>query len=162
MNKHYISLDEKPEKGIVLTLMVVFGILCWITALWWAYYLIKNPDQQGSFWAATIFLFLFGAYQVYAGLGNARRFLETDGSLITIRQNSFLPRKQFEAALVDHITIRSMDVIFAYNKTRKHKLKLGIRYPDLGEEIKKVIIDYAGSNKIELFYSYDTTGAKKE
>jgi len=155
MEIKYFSLDERPEKGFVSTLMVVFGILCLGTSGWWAYFLFISQDQQSIFWAATAFLFLFGAYQIYAGLGYARRYIEIKGGKIRIRQNSFFPPRDFEAGIISEITIRSSDVLFKYDRDKSFKLKLGIRYPDLGENIKSEIVSYAEINKIEVFYKYD-------
>lgn len=157
MENKYFSLDERPEKGFVSTLMVIFGILCLGTSGWWAYFLVSSPDQQNMFWVATIFLFLFGAYQIYAGLGFARRYIKICGSKIRLRQNSFFPPVDLESGLISLITIRSADVVFKYDREKSYKLKLGIRYPDLGENIKTEIITYAESNKIEVFYKYDTS-----
>lgn len=156
MDNKYLSLDERPEKGFVSTLMVVFGILCFGTSAWWAYFLFNSPEQQSIYWVATIFLFLFGVYQVYAGLGYARRYIKIDGGKIIIRQNSFIPPRELEAGLISEIIIRSADIVFNYDKDRKIKLKLGIRYPDLGENIKSEIENYAEINKIEVYYKYDT------
>ena len=155
MHNNYLPLDEKPEKGFVLTLMVVFGILCLITSAWWAVYLIKSPGQQGSFWVATVFIFLFGIYQVYAGLGFARRYIRIEGDTIRIRQNSFLPAVEFVSGSISTITIRSADVVFKYEPDKSFKLRLGIRYPNLGENIKSEIISYAENNKVEVLYKYD-------
>lgn len=155
MEKIYLSLDEKPEKGFVSILMVVFGFLCLITSGWWAAFLLKSPDAQNSFWLATSFLLLFGLYQIYAGLGFARRYIKIDGGKITVRQNSFLTPRDFEANLISNITIRSADILIKYESNKSFKLKLGIRYPDLGENIKTEIISYAERNNIEALYEYD-------
>jgi hypothetical protein len=157
MEKKYLSLDEKPEKGFVSILMVIFGILCLITSGWWAAFLLKTPEQQNSFWLATSFLFLFGLYQIYAGLGYARRYIKIDGGNIIVRQNSFFAPKAFEATLISNITIRAADILIKYENIKSFKLKLGIRYPDLGENIKNEIILYAEKNKIEALYEYDIT-----
>jgi len=155
MENKYLTLDERPEKGFVSILMVIFGILCLGTSGWWAYFLISSPGQSNIFWAATLFLLIFGAYQVYAGLGYARRYIEIKGAGIRIRQNSFLPARVLAAGIISNITIRSADILFKYNRDRSFKLKLGIRYPDLGENIKAEIIRYAESNSIEVLYKYD-------
>ena len=155
MIRTYLSLDEKPEKKAVSVLMVVFGALCLFTAGWWAVFMIKVPENDNIFWAGTTFLFLFGIYQIYAGLGYARRYIKIDDKDIIIRQNSFFSPTSFSAPMISSIIIRSMDIIFELETGKRQKLKLGLRYPDLGENIKKAIIDYAALHGIEVFYKYD-------
>lgn len=155
MENKYFSLDERPEKGFVSVLMVIFGILCLGTSGWWAYYLSISAEKQNTYWLATIFLLVFGAYQIYAGLGYARRFIKIEGSKLSIRQNSFTRPKLIEAGLLSSIVIRSADIVFNYNHDKSFKLRLGIRYPDLGEKLKSEIEAYATTNKIELNYKYD-------
>lgn len=155
MTNKYLSLDERPEKKFVSILMVIFGILCMGTAAWWAIFLLRSPEQSNSFWAATIFLLLFGVYQVYAGLGLARRYIKIDDKTIQIRQNFLLPPRSFNPEEIENITIRAADIVFKNNNGSKYKLKLGIRYPDLGENIKKELISYGENQKIDILYSYD-------
>lgn len=155
MENKYFSLDERPEKGIVSVLMVIFGLLCLGTSGWWGYFLFISADKQNIYWVATIFLLIFGAYQIYAGLGYARRYIKIEGSKLTIRQNSFTTPKVFEAGLLASIVIRSADIIFNYDHDRTFKLRLGIRYPDLGEKLKSEIEAYASTNMIEVNYKYD-------
>ncbi len=155
MENTYLSLDERPEKKTVSILMVVFGILCLFTSGWWAVFLIRVPENENIFWVGTIFLFLFGLYQGYAGLGYARRYIKINGKDIIIRQNSFFGEKEFSAPLIRIITIHSTTVIFDLEQDISYKLKLGIRYPDLGEKIKKTIVEFAEMHEIELLYKYD-------
>ncbi|MEE4114723.1 MAG: hypothetical protein V2I37_01065 [Marinilabiliaceae bacterium] len=155
MQNTYLSLDEKPEKKAVSFLMVVFGILCLFFSGWWAVFLLKVPENENSYWVATIFLFLFGLYQVYAGLGYARRYISLHGKDLVIRQNSFLPPVKLSAPLINSIIIRSMDIIFENENGDKKKLKLGLRYPDLGEKIKEKVVEFANLHSIELYYKYD-------
>ena len=155
MENTYLALDEKPEKKAVSILMVVFGILCLFFSGWWAIFLIKVPENENSYWFATIFLFLFGLYQVYAGLGYARRYISLKDNNLVIRQNAFLPPLKLSAPLINIIVIRSMDIIFEDEKGEQKKLKLGLRYPDLGEKIKEKVIEFAKIHGIEVYYKYD-------
>lgn len=155
MESTYLSLDERPEKKAVSILMVVFGILCLFTSGWWAVFLIRVPENENIFWVGTLFLFLFGLYQIYAGLGYAKRYIKLQGKEISIRQNSFLTQKEFSAPLLKSITIHSTTIIFEPEQGKSYTLKLGIRYPDLGENIKNTLIKFAELHKIELLYKYD-------
>ena len=112
MENIYLSLDERPEKKAVSILMVIFGFLCLGTSGWWAIFIVNTPEQRGSFWIATLFLFLFGLYQIYAGLGYARRYAKINGKIIILRQNSFFSAKQFSTDEISEVAIRSADILF--------------------------------------------------
>ena len=133
-------------------MMVIFGILCLFTSGWWAVYMLKAPESDNMFWLATIFLFLFGTYQVYAGLGYAKRYISFKDDLCTVRQNSFLPAKSFTSDQVIKIEIGTSDISVHFKDGKKFNIKLGLKYPDLGENIKDHLTEYASDHNIELFY----------
>lgn len=151
----YISLDLRPEKLFVRVLMVIFGFMCLFTSGWWALFIIRNPDSQNGFWAATIFLVLFGLYQIYSGLGKAEKYITIDNDKLTIRQHSFLMAKEFSPLTLDHIEIRRMDILFILKNDSKYRLKLGLKYPDLGESIRDEITIFANENNLRIEYNYN-------
>lgn len=145
MEKRYLSLDEKPERGFVRILMILFGALCLATSGWWAYYLLSAEGVQSSFWAATIFLALFGIYQVYAGLGYAARYLEIKDNTLIVKQLAILPRKVFIPEDIDYFKIGPTDIEIRLLSGKRFRLRLGIRYPERSEEVKRLVEDYANS-----------------
>ena len=152
MNKQTITLGEREDKPVVKVLIVIFGILCLFTAGWWTVFLIKYPDNENIFWAGSIFLFLFGLYQIYAGLGKAKRYIQKENDTLVTRQNSLLPAKKFEAKKIKQLEVRSMDMLIHSDEGSKYRIKLGLKYPDLGQTIKDFIIGFAEENDIEVFY----------
>lgn len=150
-----ISLDERPEGRLVRSLMILFGVICIFTAGWWALYLVRNPIGINVYWVATLFLLLFGIYQVYAGLGHARRYIAIDGNNIIIRQNPFLKPKTLPAEKIEDIEIRKMDIVFTWDNGQRYRLKLGMRYPGIREKIRDVVDRFAVKNDIQHEYSYD-------
>jgi hypothetical protein len=150
-----IELDERPEKKVVKALMVVFGIMCLITSGWWAIFLLKSPENQNIFWGATLFMLAFGSYQVYAGLGFAARYIIFDGEDMTIRQNSLLPPKKFTSHYIENIEIRRMDILIIMKDSSRYRLKLGLKYPDLGESIRDEITLYANEKEVRIEYNYN-------
>jgi hypothetical protein len=151
----YISLDERPEKKVVKFFMVVFGVLCIFTAGWWTLFLVKNPENEKVFWLATLFLFAFGIYQVYAGFGKAARYIITDRDLLTIKQNSFLGPVKFKANDINRVIIERGQITLSTRDEKLFHLKLGIKYPDLGESIKSEIVSFAEEYNIGIEYKYD-------
>lgn len=152
MDNHTISLGEREDKLLIRIIIVVFGIMCIFTGLWWAVFLIKYPDNEKIFWAGSIFLLLFGIYQVYAGLGFARRYIRRENENIIIRQNSLLPARKIQSAEVVQLEIRTYDMVFHMNDSSRFRIKLGLKYPDLGQRIRDFITVYAKENNIEIFY----------
>lgn len=147
-----ILLGEREDKALVKIMIIIFGILCIITAGWWAVFLVKYPGNENIFWLASIFLFLFGIYQLYSGLGYARRFISRRNGILYIRQNSLLPGREINSGRVSQLEVRSMDMVFHFDNSSRFRVKLGIRYPDLGQKIKSFIIEFAEDNNIDIFY----------
>jgi len=156
MNDSVIYLDDKSEKKSIRNITVIFGFMCILTGGWWAVFLIRYPDNDNSYWAATAFLLLFGLYLIYDGLGYARRYIYREAGSIHIRQNSLLPKKNIEASTIEKIEIRSMDLVFIFKDKQRFRLKLGLKYPDLGQKIKDYIVQFAEETGIELFYKHET------
>ena len=151
----YLNLSERPESLFVRILMVVFGILCLFTAGWWALYLIRNTGNEKSFWVATLFLLLFGLYQIYAGLGYSRRYISSDGENLEVKQNAFLRPVHLKGGAIDSVEIRRADIFVKPREGKGYRIKIGIRYPELGEKIRNLVISYAANNNIEVVYNND-------
>ncbi|HUS87246.1 MAG TPA: hypothetical protein VMW76_08400 [Bacteroidales bacterium] len=155
MQHKHISLDDRPEKRMVRVIMVIFGLLCLFTSGWWSVYLLKLPDNNNNmFWLATLFLFLFGLYQIYSGLGLATRYMIFEEKVFIVRQNSLLTPKKFYSDNIKTVEIGSHDISLLFNDGRRYRIKLGLKYPDLGENIKENIIEFATGHKIEIFYKH--------
>ncbi len=152
MDEQTILLGEKEDKSLVRIMVVIFGALCIFTAGWWAVFLIRYPDNEKIFWAGSIFLLLFGIYQVYSGLGYARRYISRKNGTIIIRQNSLLPSRKIQSEQINQLEIRSFDMVFHINDSSRLRIKLGLKYPDLGQRVRDFVTDYAKANNIEIFY----------
>ena len=155
MKYEYIRLDDKPDKKFVSFFLVIFGFLCILTSGWWALFLVRVPEYENIFWPGTIFLLLFGLFQVYSGLGFAKRYLIIEETCLTIRQNSLLQAKKLTKNSISKMEIRSMDIKFYLNNSNIFRFRLGLKYPDLGESVKTRIIAWSEENNVDLFYKYD-------
>ena len=155
MQHKQISLDDRPEKRMVRIIMVIFGFLCLFTSSWWTVYLLKLPDNNNNmFWVATLFLFLFGLYQIYSGLGFAARYMIFEEKTFIVRQNSLSVPKKFMSDDIKTVEIGPNDISLLFNDGKRYRIKLGLKYPDLGENIKKNIIEFATERKIGIFYKH--------
>ncbi|MDZ7739778.1 MAG: hypothetical protein U5K32_12070 [Bacteroidales bacterium] len=152
MDKQTILLGEKEDKPLVKIMVIIFGIMCIITAGWWTVFLIRYPDNENIFWAGSIFLLLFGLYQLLSGLGYTKRYISRTNGELLIRQNSLMPVKNLQASQLRQLEIRSMDMVLHGHNSSRLRIKLGIRYPDLGQQVKEFVIRWAEDNNIEIFY----------
>lgn len=155
MENHIIFLGEREDKPLVRVFVVVFGVMCIFTAGWWAVYLIRYPEAESIFWAASIFLLLFGIYQVYSGFGYARCYIKRGNGNIIIRQNSLLPARKISAGQITKLEVRSYDMVLHMGDSSRLRIKLGLKYPDLGQRVRDFIIDFAETNNIEIFYKHE-------
>ncbi len=147
-----ISLGEREEKPIVRIFIVIFGLLCILTAGWWTVFLIRYPDNEKIFWAGSLFLLLFGLYQVYSGLGYAKRYIRRMNSTLFVRQNSLLPVREIKSENIKQLEVRPMDMVFHMEGSSRLRLKLGMRYPDLGQKVKDFVLSFAEESNIDIFY----------
>ncbi len=152
MDEQTILLGEKEDKPLVKIMVIIFGIMCIITAGWWTVFLIRYPDNENIFWAGSIFLLLFGLYQLLSGLGHTKRFIRRTNGELVIRQNSLMPAKKLEASQLKQLELRSMDMVLHSHASSRLRIKLGIRYPDLGQQVKEFVTAWAEDNNIEIFY----------
>lgn len=153
MEEQTILMGEREDKLLVRIIVIIFGILCIFTGGWWAIFLIRYPDNEKIFWAGSIFLLLFGIYQIYAGLGFARRYVTRKNGVIIIRQNGLLPARKIQSGNITQLEIRNHDMVFHMNDSTRFRVKLGLKYPDLGQRVSVFIMEYAEANKIEIFYN---------
>lgn len=156
MNDQTILLGEKENKILVRIVVFIFGLLCIFTAGWWTVFLIKYPDNEKIFWAGSIFLFLFGIYQIYSGLGYAKRYLKKEGENIIIRQNSLLPAKKIRRDHITYLEIRPFDMVIHLNNSKRIRIKPGLKYPVQGQRIMGFLSEYAEINKIKIIYKNES------
>lgn len=152
MDEQTILLGEREDKPLVKIMVIIFGIMCIITAAWWTVFLVRYPDNENIFWAGSIFLLLFGLFQLLSGLGYTKRYISRTNGGLVIRQNSLMPAKRLEASGLRQLEIRSMDMVLHGHGSSRLRIKLGIRYPDLGQQVKEFVTAWADDNDIEIFY----------
>jgi len=155
MSEQYVFLGEKENKLAVRIIIIIFGLFCIFTAGWWTVFLIRYPDNEKIFWAGSGFLLLFGLYQLYSGLGYSRRYVKRENNNISIRQSSLLPARRLNSEEIKQLEIRSYDMVLYRKDSSRIRIKLGLRYPDLGQRVRDFIIEYAEDNNIEIFYKND-------
>ena len=128
--------------------------MSWVISRWIGC-LVKNPANENVFWIATLFLLLFGLYQIYAGLGMAARYILIDNAKITIRQNSLSRPSSFTSDRFESVEIRRMDILLRFTDGKNFRIKLGLRYPNIGDSIRDELVHFCEEHDIRIVYNYD-------
>jgi len=143
------SLETKETNKFVRYAQIVFGVICLITAGWWAVYLTKS-DNGGDYWIATLFMLGFGLFQIYSGMGYAARYIEISDNQLIIKQNSISTPDFLLVSDISKIEILPLSVNFYLRSGMKKSLRFGIAYTDYIDDIKEAILELSEKNNITL------------
>ena len=148
METKYFSLDQSDNNKIVKILQVVFGILCVAIAIFWLIYNIRSIRADGTSWITIIFLLAFGFFQVYSGMGKARRYIEIGQGEIRIRKIVMLPPVIVQVAQIQKIEIYPFNLNIILKSDKKIIVRFGATYQDTNEKIKDEMLIFAEHNAI--------------
>lgn len=148
MGKKYFSLGSFENNRLIKIIQIIFGIVCFTVAIFWLIFNIRSLKADGTLWITIIFLSGFGFYQVWAGLGQATRFIEISSDKIRLKKNIMLPAVEILPGEIQKIEVYPFNVIF-YLKTKKRiLLRFGTTYHETNEKIKDEILSFAELNSI--------------
>jgi hypothetical protein len=146
-NKHF-DLGTSENNLFIRIIKIIFGALCIAIGIFWFIFNTKSLKSDVTLWITIIFLFGFGFYQIWSGLGRAIRFIEIGKDGIIIKKNVFFAPVRLEADSMERIEIFPLNVIFHLKTRKKRLLRFGTTYHDINEKILDEIVDFAGSNNI--------------
>lgn len=148
MGKKYFSLGSVENNRLIKIIQIIFGIVCFTVAIFWLIFNIRSLKADGTLWITIIFLSGFGFYQVWAGLGQATRFIEISSDKIRLKKNIMLPAVEILPGEIQKIEVYPFNLIF-YLKTKKRIfLRFGTTYHETNEKIKDEILSFAELNSI--------------
>lgn len=150
METKYFSLSSNENNKLVKIIQIVFGIVCFVVAIFWLIFNIRLLKADGTLWITIIFLTGFGFYQIWSGMGRAIRFIEIRSDRIVLKKNIVLPSIEISAGEIEKIEIYPMNLIFFLKPKKKVLLRFGSTYYNTNELIKDEIIGFAESNKISI------------
>ena len=150
METKYFSLSSNENNKLVKIIQIVFGIVCFVVAIFWLIFNIRLLNADGTLWITIIFLTGFGFYQIWSGMGRAIRFIEIRSDRIVLKKNIVLPSIEISAGEIEKIEIYPMNLIFFLKPKKKVLLRFGSTYYTTNELIKDEIIGFAESNKISI------------
>ena len=143
----YFQLSNSNRNRFVNILNILFGVACIAVGVYWAIY----GKNYGSVWITILFLFGFGFYEIWSGLGKAERYIEIDKTFIRLKKSIFLSARYIEASEIDKIEIFPLKTEFYFKKEEtKITLRFGTTYVEMNEKIVDALIKFAKQNEINL------------
>ncbi len=146
--KNRLPLDSRVSNRFVRIVQVVFGIVAALTAAWLAVFMLLSPEA--SYWIAVLFLFLFGLFQIYSGLGHATRYIEVDGDTITVKSQIASRPVSFEASSVESIEIERLSLHINGNGKKRVSVRFGVAYPGIIDNAKEGVAAWALKHGVSL------------
>jgi len=150
MEKKYYSLGSVENSKPVKIIQIIFGILCFIVAVYWLNFNLKTLKTDSTLWITIIFLLGFGFYQVWSGLGRATRFIEISSDLIQLKKTVLLPFVIMSKEEIDKIEVFPFNLKFFLKTNKTINLSLSSSYYETNAAIKDAVIDFAELNLINL------------
>lgn len=143
------SLDNKDSSGFVRLLQIIFGVACIVVSFGWAWFIIKSSDNN-SYWIATLFMLFFGAFQIYAGLGYAAKFIELHNDSIEFKKAAIGLKERVEASQIEKIEILPLSVHFIMKDKRSSTISFGMSIAPAIDSIKDGLVDWSAKNSVEI------------
>jgi uncharacterized protein YlzI (FlbEa/FlbD family) len=147
MEKEYYSLEINENNKLTRIIRILFGIVCLAVAIIWLVFNMIAIEADTTLWITIILLSSFGFYQIWAGLGYAKVFIEIGPESIRLKKNPFLPQVYMIAEDIEKIELFPLNMIFFLKSGKKIILRFGVTYPEMIEKIKDSIIGFSGSNQ---------------
>ena len=150
MEKKYFLLSSAENSKLVKIIQVVFGIICIAVAVFWLIFNIRSLKADKTLWITILFLTGFGVYQIWAGLGQATRFIEITSEKIRLKKSIFLPESDIASHDIQKIEIFPLNLIFFLKSQKRILLRFGTSYQETNEQIKDEILAFGDLNSINI------------
>lgn len=150
MEKKYFSLSSVENSKLVKIIQIVFGILCFIVAVYWLNFNLKSIKTDGTLWITIAFLMGFGFYQIWSGLGKATRFVEIDSDKIRLKKTIFLPLVVIAKEEIERIEVFPFNLKIFLKTNKSINLSLSSSFYETNASIKDAVTDFAELNSISF------------
>ena len=150
MENKYFSLGTSENNRFTKIVSIAFGIICIAVAIFWLIFNIRSLKADITLWITIIFLFGFGFYQIWSGLGRAKRYIDISRNFIRLKKNPVLPAIVMCAGEIENIELFPLNVIFFLKTKKRILLRFGTIYYETNEKVKDEILSFAESNNIPL------------
>lgn len=141
------SLESRENSKLVKIMQIVFGIACIITAGWWAVFMLKSLES-GNYWMATIFMFFFGAFQIYSGLGYASKYVIVGSESLKIKKTAIGKEQVVTHGEIDKIEILPLSVKLILRSGGNITISFAVTLAGGIDIIKDALAGFGRDNKI--------------
>lgn len=141
------SLESRENNRIVKILQIIFGVACIITAGWWAVFMLKALES-GNYWIATLFMFFFGAFQIYSGLGYASKYILIGSDSLTIRKTAIGKEQVITGGDIEKIEILPLSVKLILKSGGNITISFAVTLAEGIDRIKDAVATFGMENKI--------------
>jgi hypothetical protein len=148
MGEKLFFLEHRDGSHVTKIFQTVLGVLCIGIAIYWMVFNIKSLKSDTTLWITIAFLIFFGIYQILAGTGKTKKYIETGSEKIVLKQNSVLPPVTLKPGDLEKIELFSLSIIFTMKKSGKIKLRFGVTYTDIIQPVKDEIVQFAELHNI--------------
>ena len=147
MEKGQFSLEMKDSTKLSAILQIAFGIVCISISIVLTIFLKKSASDKSS-WVGIYFITAFGIFQVLAGFGFARKYIEFESDKIRLKKNSVFKTREIHASEIEKIESFPLNTIFRLKNNSKINLQYGTSFPDRNKAIVDQLFIFAEKNKI--------------
>lgn len=148
MEKKRFSLDLREPVRWTEIVQLIFGIVCIVITILILNGLSRAESPEKSSLTGIAFLFIFGIYQIWAGIGYARKFIEFETVSLNLKINSIGTIKHIQSSDIERIEVFPLNIIFNLKNNSKINLRFGTNMPEKNEEIVNELVTFAEANKI--------------
>jgi RsiW-degrading membrane proteinase PrsW (M82 family) len=148
METRIFSLESRENNKITRIFQIIFGVICIVIAVFWLIFNFRSIKTDRTVWITIIFLFCFGAFLIYSGLGLASRFIGLGTGSIRLKNNFLFPAIDISIENIEKIEIFPLKVLIFRKASKKILIRFGVIYVDNVELIKDEIISFASANNI--------------
>jgi len=150
METKYFSLGQTDTNKLVKIFRIIFGVVCFAVAFFWISFNLDTLKSDGTVWITIAFLFGFGFYQIWSGLGKATRFIEIGPVNFRLKTNAVLPPVKIDASEISSVDFHPLNVIFILKSGKRIMLRFGTTFYDINEMIIDELLTFCESNNIQF------------
>jgi len=150
MEKRYFTLGAADSNKLVKVVQIVFGIVCIGLALFWLIFNLRSLKSDPTLWITVLFLTGFGFYEIWAGLGQATRFIELGSGSIRLKKNIILPPVEISAQDIQKLELFPLSLVFYLKTGKRILLRFGTTFQETNEEIVDALLLFSETNNLDL------------
>lgn len=151
-SRYSIDLHEnrKGEKAG----RILLGAASLAVTGWYFYSITGTAASTTSSWVAIVFLFLFGLWMIFSGLGYTKRYIIVSDEKVILRQEFYRPPLVFTPGSLRAVEFRPLTIIFI-TESGNVSLRLGTYWPENTARILEAVEEFCMQHSVEIRGDYN-------